>query len=137
MRTNRVFISGMVLFEPLLTKLYHYNMIGFLTGKEKPNIVKIYMYGTTAIQFCREVNVHDLVHIEGFLSVAKIPKKAQRQNYIAPVVEVIEYTILSEHNRKEYIDVDFPKSITKMFSDVGQKYDPYFTRNLTKNGGNV
>jgi hypothetical protein len=137
MRINKVFISGLVLFEPVLNGAFHYNMIGFITGKEKPNIAKIYLYGTKAIQFCRNVNTHDLIHIEGHLKSAAIPKRESRKGYIAPIIEVDDYYVLNEQHRQEFIDVDFPRSITKLFADIDITYNPLHPRNGMKMGGNV
>jgi hypothetical protein len=139
MRVNKVFISGLVLFEPILTKtqLFHYNMIGFLTNSDKANIVKIVLSGTNAIQFCKDVGAHDMVHIEGSLANSKVPKKESDRAYIAPVVYVDSFAVLSERERREFIDVDFPKSITKLLTEIGQKYDPFFARNLLRGGGNL
>lgn len=142
MRINKVFVSGLILFDPYLTNssMYHYNMIGFITGKDKANIVKVCFVGTDAIQFCRQFRAHDLIHIEGILENAKTPKKETNKAYIAPVIKVEKFYKMDEQERREFIDVDFPKSVTKLFADIGQKYDPYFVKNggkTERGGGNL
>lgn len=137
MRVNKVFLTGMVLFEPMLRGLYHYNMLGFLTDKERPNIVKISLTGTNAVQFCRQASTHSIIHIEGYLSSAKVPQREARRNYIAPLVRVESFSLLTEESRREYISVDFAKSVTALFAEAGINYDPKYARNVIAGGGNL